>query len=118
VRRFVQGHDIKICLTYHTYGELVLYPWGHTQLPALQKAQLEEIGEGIASINKYTLSQSVGLYPTVGDATDWMYGRHRIIPYTIELGTSYAPEDPEILRQMSISHVGVNLFVCEEAELL
>ena len=118
IKQLVEAHDFEICLTYHTYGELILYPWGHTKLPAKDKQLFESIGEDIKKINKYTLSQSVYLYPTLGDTCDWIYGRKGVIPYTIELGTSYAPGDPEVIREMCITHVGVNLYVCEKAESL
>lgn len=116
IKQLVKAHDIEICLTYHTYGKLILYPWGYTELPAKDKQLFESIGEDIKKINKYTLSQSVYLYPTIGDACDWLYGRKGIIPYTIELGKSYAPGDPKVVREMCITHVGVNLYVCEKAE--
>jgi hypothetical protein len=76
----------------------------------------ESIGKDIKQINNYTLSQSVYLYPTVGDACDWLYGRKGIISYTIELCTTYAPEDPDIIEELCIRHVGVNLYVCEKSE--
>jgi carboxypeptidase T len=117
IRVFVNTHDIQICLTYHTYGEWILYPWGHTTLPARDKQVFISIGEGIQAINQYVLAQSVNLYPTLGDTCDWMYGRKRIIPYTIELGQEYAPQNPEILKEMSHTHVGVNLYVCEQAQI-
>ena len=95
-----------------------MYPWGYTRFPAKDKPLFVSIGENISQINKYTLSQSVHLYPTLGDACDWLYGRKGVIPYTIELGRSYAPNDPEILLDMSITHVGVNLYACERSEEL
>ncbi|MGZ3662715.1 MAG: M14 family metallopeptidase, partial [Bdellovibrionota bacterium] len=34
VKAFVEGHlNLKVLLTFHTYSELVLYPWGHTYDP-------------------------------------------------------------------------------------
>jgi hypothetical protein len=116
IKQLVDVHDFKICLTYHTYGKLILYPWGYTIFPAKDKQLFESIGKDIKKINNYTLGQGVYLYPTMGDACDWLYSRKGIIPYTIELGTSYAPDDPEVLREMCIIHVGVNLYVCEKAE--
>jgi hypothetical protein len=47
-----------------------------------------------------------------------MYGRKRILPYTIELGQEYAPQNPEILNAMAHTHIGVNLYVCEQAQTL
>jgi len=116
IKQFVDERDFKLCLTYHTYGNLIIYPWGYTKLPPKDRRVFESIGKDIQKINNYTLGQSVYLYPTVGDATDWLYGRKGIISYTIELGTEYATNNPEILKQMCINHVGVNLYICEKAD--
>jgi len=115
IKQLMDSHDFQICLTYHTYGKLILYPWGYTKIPARDKQLFESIGEDIKKINNYTLSQAVYLYPTIGDACDWLYGKKGIISYTIELGTNYAPEDPEVLREICITHVGVNHYVCEKS---
>lgn len=116
IKQFVEKHDIVISLSYHSYGELILYPWGYTELPTKDKQLFESVGKEIKKINNYKLSQGIYLYPTIGDACDWLYGKKGIIPYTIELGTIHAPTDPEIVREMCILHVGVNLYVCEKAE--
>ncbi len=116
VKNLVETRDFYICLTYHTYSELVLYPWGYTPRSAADEDIFISIGENISDINGYLLGQSIELYPTLGDACDWMYGKHGILAYTIELGKSYAPEDPEVLRELSIRHTGVNLYVSEIAE--
>ncbi len=118
IRKLVSEQDFKICLSYHTYGKLIIYPWGYTKLPAKDKKLFESIGKDIKQINNYTLGQSVFLYPTIGDACDWLYGRKRVISYTIELGDSHAPSDPAILEEMSIRHVGVNLYICEKSKSL
>jgi carboxypeptidase T len=116
VKTLAEEHDFSICLTYHTYGELVLYPWGYTSRAPPDKPVFVSIGENITAINGYTLDQSIGLYPTLGDATDWLYGVHGVLAYTIELGLSYAPQDPDVVHQMCVIHTGVNLYVCERAE--
>ncbi len=118
VRRFVEAHDILISIDYHTYGELILYPWGDTRLPAKDKPVFASIGENISRLDNYTSEQSTTLYPTLGDICDWAYAAHHVLAYTIELGTSYAPENPVVLHKMSVDHVKVNLYVCERAQAL
>jgi carboxypeptidase T len=116
IKQFVEAHDIVISLSYHSYGELILYPWGYTKLPPKDKQLFVSIGKEIKKINNYTLGQCVYLYPTIGGSDDWLYGEKGIIPYTIELGTIHAPIEPEVVREMCVTHVGVNLYVCEIAE--
>jgi carboxypeptidase T len=118
IRGFIETHKITICITYHTYGELVLYPWGFTTLPVKDQPVFVSIGENITRINNYTFSQSIGLYPTLGDACDWLYARHDVLAFTIELGKNQAPSDPEVLAQICSTHADVNLYVCQRAESL
>lgn len=33
VKSFVDSHEISIAISYHTYGEDILYPWGYSRLP-------------------------------------------------------------------------------------
>lgn len=116
VRQFVETHNITISIDYHTFGELILYPWGYRILPAKDYLVLDSIGENISEFDNYTYEQSIYLYPTLGDTCDWMYATHHILAFTIELGTSYAPENPKVLHQMSVEHTKVNLYICQRAQ--
>jgi carboxypeptidase T len=118
MKQFVDAHNIIISVSYHTYGDSVLYPWGYTFFPPKDEALFVSIGYNITAINHYTLSQSIGLYPSLGDSCDWMYGVHGVLAYTIELGTSYAPTDPQELNDICVTHAAVNLYVCQCAQTL
>ena len=118
IKSFIETHHITISLSYHTSGELVLYPWGYTKNPPKDKPVFVSIGENISKLDNYTLTQSINLYPTIGDDCDWGYGHHGIFCYTIELGTVDATSDPQDLLEMCTAHVNVNLYVCQRAQLL
>jgi carboxypeptidase T len=118
IKSFIETHNITISLSYHSYGELVLYPWGYTKNPPKDKPVFVSIGENISKLDNYTLTQSINLYPTIGDDCDWGYGYHGIFCYTIELGTVEATSDPQDLLEMCTAHVNVNLYVCQRAQLL
>jgi len=118
VRQFVDTHNITISIDYHTFGELILYPWGYTLVPPRDWRVFDSIGENISQLDNYTYEQSISFYPTLGDNCDWMYATHRILAFTIELGTSYAPNDPAVLHEMSVDHTKVNLYVCQRAQTI
>ena len=60
--------DYKATLTYHSYSELVLYPWGHcTGCQTVDHDQLVYHGDQMAEMTDYTNMQSSDLYPTTGD---------------------------------------------------
>ena len=97
--RVVGGiQQIRAHITFHTNGQLILWPYGHTKtdIPPDMSATttaLRAIGKGMAARNGYKAEQSSDLYITDGDEIDWMYGRQRIFSYTWEL---YPPETPTV----------------------
>ena len=107
-------HEFIASISYHTYSELVLWPFGHTDNPAPDSDLLSWVGTEMANRisgqfgGTYTPHQSVGLYPTVGDETDFGYGYSLFklgqmsLPYTIEMCASFAPSEgylPQIIHE-------------------
>lgn len=72
----------------HSYGELVLWPWGFGGTPPNSNA-LQTLGRKFAYFSNYTPQQSVGLYPTSGATDDTAYGELGVAAYTVELGTDF-----------------------------
>jgi hypothetical protein len=98
--RVVGGRQqIRSHVTFHTNGELVLWPYGYTYANRPWDMSVDDynafnaFGRGMASRNGYTGQQSSDLYITDGDQIDWMYGVHRIFSFTWEL---YPPETPTV----------------------
>lgn len=89
VKAFVESKpNLKVLLTFHTFSELILYPWGHTYDPITNgkdQAAYETMARTMASWNGYTPQQSSDLYITSGDTTDWSYGSLGIFSFTFEL---------------------------------
>lgn len=75
-----------ILITLHSYGELVMWPWGWTSTPAPNSAELTALGRKLAAYNGYTPQQSIKLYPTSGTTDDWAYGELGIAAFTFEIG--------------------------------
>lgn len=89
IKDFVGGlPSVAILLSYHTFSELILYPWGHTyDNIADQEDYLvhRTMAEQMARWNNYRPQQSSDLYIASGDTTDWSYGELGIISFTFEL---------------------------------
>jgi carboxypeptidase T len=119
LRDFVNGRvvggvqQIKVNIDFHTYSELVLWPYGYTTantapgLNADQELTFRTLGNQMAATNGFTPEQSSDLYITDGDSIDWMWGVHGIFAYTFELyppnGSSqgFYPPDEVIPTQTS-----------------
>ena len=73
-------------ITLHSFGNLVLHPWGYTYTGAPNEGVLAAIGQKFASYNGYLAEQSIDLYPTSGTTDDWAYGELGIAAFTFEVG--------------------------------
>lgn len=121
VRDFVLDHpNIKISLSYHTYSEVILYPWMHTSLPAPDEDLFLSVGENISLIDGYDLrthgwGNKDYLIPrfggTIGTSENWLYGSQGILSFTMELCKTRAPSDPAVVFDYCMKHVDVNLYV-------
>jgi len=93
VKEFVENHDFKIALNYHSYGNLFIRPFGYDPDLSLPEEDFEifiEYGEEMTQYNGYLFGtgiETVG-YTVNGEACDWMYGEHGIFAYTPEVGAS------------------------------
>lgn len=106
IERFVDGRAlggqqrIRVAISFHTYGELILWPYGYQDagtcgspapdMPGDDRMTLEALGEAMAATNGYQAQQSCRLYTTSGDFGDWAYGAHRIFAFTFEMFPCFA----------------------------
>ena len=126
VKNFVTNKDISISLSYHDYGEWMVFPWMHSSRRVPHELLFRSIGENMSRINKYEL-KIYGQYGTqeyliprffgtVGSSENWLYSQENIISYTVELCPYRAPTNPHIVLSACRKHVGVNLYVCERSQ--
>jgi carboxypeptidase T len=97
IRNFVQSRvvggvqQIKAAIDFHSYSELVLWPFGHTTantgtgMTADQQNTFATLGRQMAATNGYRPQQSSDLYITDGDSLDWLWGTQGIFAFTFEL---------------------------------
>jgi carboxypeptidase T len=78
-------------IDFHTYSELVLWPYGYTTANGdpLQSADqyntFATIGQELAGTNGYTPEQASDLYIADGVIHDWLWADQRIFAYTFEM---------------------------------
>ncbi|MCR9159920.1 MAG: M14 metallopeptidase family protein [Nannocystaceae bacterium] len=84
----------------HSYGQLVLYPWGFTLDPApaddalSTAAQTLSQGLGAAYGTPYEPIPGAGLYPASGNLMDWAYGDLGAYSYVLEMRPASDVEFP------------------------
>jgi len=87
----IQGQGYSLVVSYHSYGEYILYPWGYTYESPPDLELYQAIAHKMASYNGYEAKQASDLYPTNGDLTDWAYHGVGALSFTVEMGTSFDP---------------------------
>ncbi|MFE2105504.1 M14 family zinc carboxypeptidase [Kitasatospora sp. NPDC059463] len=112
--RVVGGkQQITAAIDFHTYSELVLWPFGWTTANTTTGMTTDEyntfaaLGRSMASTNNYTPEQSSDLYITDGSIDDWLWGAQRVFAYTFEMypgpngASGFYPPDEVIGRETS-----------------
>ena len=113
--RVVGGvQQIKTSITFHSYAQLVLWPYGYTYTDVPSDMTQDDhdvfvaMGQTMAQSNGYTAQQASDLYITDGTTDDWAYGVHKIFMYTFEMGsTSFYPSGSQIAALTSVNDAAV-----------
>lgn len=117
VRDFCNTHDFKIALNYHTYGNLLIYPWGFSDMPTAEADIFNGFSEAMIRENHFhagTGTETVG-YTVNGDSDDWFYGetdtKNAIYAMTPEAGPSQYNFWPPagLIKDLSKTTVLMNL---------
>jgi len=125
--RVVGGvQQIKAHIDFHTYAELVMWPYGYTltDVPADMSQDDHDafaaMGQAMAATNGYTPQQMSDLYITDGTICDWLYGVHHIFSYTFEMypvtsgqGGFYPPD--EVIPAQTARNRAAVLYLLEQA---
>ena len=95
MRDFTTAHNFRIAMNYHTYGNLLIYPWGYNDQLTPDASTFIDFSDVMTRENNYTAGtgmETVG-YVVNGDSDDWMYGdtilKNKIISMTPEAGYSF-----------------------------
>jgi len=92
IRKLFQNQRISAAISYHSFSQLILYPWGYLDQPTEDEVLLQGLAQEMAGLISQvngrvyqTGRASASLYLTNGDFADWAYGFFRIPAFTIEL---------------------------------
>jgi hypothetical protein len=122
------NNNISATISFHTYGEEVMWPWGYTGTQTPDNAYLTSVGQQIAQritcqsgSGSYDPHQSYGLYATVGDTIDYAYGYAYYVQgratfaYTIEACSDFHPS-ASYLNQICKENCDGALYLIQEAQ--
>ncbi|KAF5297195.1 hypothetical protein FQA39_LY12210 [Lamprigera yunnana] len=110
---------IKLYLTFHSYGNYLLYPWGYTSELPPNNDQLFSLAVQVnraivdAGGDEYTIGTSTNvLYAAAGGSDDWAMGVAGIsLSYTIELpGWDFVVSPSLIQKYVTETFEGVRVY--------
>lgn len=97
IRDFCLAHDFVFALNYHTFSNLLIYPWAYNN--ELADPSLAVFGRLFTRENRYkngTSIETVG-YNVNGSSDDWMFSAKGTNSFTPEVGlTGFWPQPGEI----------------------
>jgi hypothetical protein len=92
IRDLFTAHDFRAMISFHSFAQDILSPWGFTTEPAPGDAELNAVAAAMAGLiagvrgTAYSYGQgSRLLYLTNGDMVDWTYSLGGAPSYTIEV---------------------------------
>ena len=116
IRDFAKAHLLTTSISYHSYGERVLYPYSYGYVQAPDNTLFAGMGAKMAEQNKYQSHQSVDLYPSSGDTDDFLYAETGSMSFTVELARSFIPAESEIAGICAANVKAVRVLLEQGAE--
>lgn len=99
VRRLFLGRDFRAVLSFHSYSQVILYPWAYADLPCPDDAAFDGLARTMSGLmaahrgTVYGYGRSAGGigYTSNGETCDWTYAAAGVPSFTVEL----PPEDAD-----------------------
>lgn len=106
IQEFLLEHPPAGAISYHNYSQVILVPWGYTDIYTPDHAQHRMIANTMSDLmfavngNRYAFGAAELMYPTNGTFEDWVYGTFTVPAFCIELppvdvvhGGFFTPEE-------------------------
>lgn len=78
----------SLSVAFHSFGNLLLYPWGFKRDANPRAREYGALGSEFVRaqpVHRYDLRQAIGLYPTAGDLDDWLDAHFGCLAFTVEV---------------------------------
>lgn len=99
IMNLAMRENFAIGISYHSYGESILFPWGNYNRPPDIELIVDIASQMASRISRQSGHGKYSILPLngrVGQSSIWMYGQLRIIDYIVEVGTEYFPAQENV----------------------
>ncbi len=112
-----ETHNFTLAMNFHSYSDLVLYPWGYDRLYTPDSFVYFHMAEDMGFPVRYTPEVGWSLYTVNGDSDDWMYGdnesKNKIFAFTTELGEDFW--QPDKIDEQVVKAKSINCYLLKAA---
>lgn len=88
IRAVVRDVGPALSLAFHSFGNLLLFPWAHSAQPNPRAEIYRMLARRFVAAmthEPYDVRQARSFYPTVGDMDDWLDARTGALAFTVEI---------------------------------
>ena len=121
-RDFITAIQPIAAMNYHTYGGLLIYPWGYINSPTPDQSTFEAWGAAMTSYNGYEYGRAGEIiYMVNGEQNDWCYGGNSmqgILAFTPEVddnGFWGGQNDTTLIEEFCAECRYMNIWLCMTA---
>lgn len=108
IKRLAEKEKFTASISFHSYSQLVLYPFGYGyDIPCADTGLLSKLAGEMAKFNRYRPQNSADLYPAMGDSDDWLYGTMGCLAFTFELDRSFVPSESQIATTTKLNYPAI-----------
>ncbi len=96
---FFDSHAFKGSIDFHSYSELIMFPWGYSddEVRASALGEFETLTKSMSKVNGYRTGQiSHILYTAEGSSADYYFDKKGTIALGIEIGKTHTPTPANI----------------------
>ncbi len=122
MRDFAESREFVVSVYYHSYSNLILWPWGYAEIYTPDEDIFAAMGDSLLYMNGYWPCPGWMLYLTNGDSDDWIYGeqtaKNKTFAFTMEVGDYMDGFWPPGNRIQALIHENLepNLFYARVAD--
>ncbi|MCG3157320.1 MAG: hypothetical protein DKINENOH_03952 [bacterium] len=123
IRALCQQQNFVLALSFHSYGNLWLFPWGYVPQNTSHHEIFVELASHCVAFNGYTPGNPASgtIYLTNGDTDDYFYGetseKNRVFSFTPEVGEEFWPPESQI-PILTQENLGPMLYLAEVAPIV
>lgn len=119
IKNFTDSIQPKIAIDYHTYSNLLMFPWGYENIPTQDDNILRAFAEKLTTYNGYRIGRPGELlYNANGVTIDWWYNdstHPKILAYTAEVGEDFWQPDTGIILEQIEENIPLNILLAKMA---